>query len=123
MTTDIGVIASVAKQSRCARLRAIDFDLGPKIRISCLFSAAPPKIGGAGLRASASAAGTPHRRSAGGVEGDGVFEVVEEGAGGLHVGGVEPFGEPAEDWREKGDRLLRPALLSAQAGEARRGAQ
>src|SRR6266404_4341128 len=47
----------------------------------------------------------------------------EEGAGGFEVGGVEAFGEPAEDWGEQGGRLLRPALLAAQAGEARCGAQ
>jgi hypothetical protein len=41
----------------------------------------------------------------------------------LQVGGVEAFGEPAEDRGEQGHRLLRPALLSAQAGEARGGAQ
>ena len=41
----------------------------------------------------------------------------------LQIGGVEAFGEPAEDRGEEGDRLLRPALLSAQAGEARGGAQ
>ena len=75
--------------------------------------------------------GIPERRQrptspsplAGGVEGGGVFEVVEEGAGGLQVGGVEAFGEPAEDRGEQGDHLLRAALLAAQAGEARRGAQ
>ena len=51
------------------------------------------------------------------------FEVGEEGAGGFEVGGVEAFGEPGEDRGEEGDRLLRPALLSAQAGEARGTAQ
>src|SRR5260370_9021015 len=66
----------------------------------------------------------PQRRpSAGGFEGGGVFEVGEEGAGGLQVGGVEAFGEPAEDRGEQGGRLLRPALLAAQAGEARGGPQ
>ena len=47
----------------------------------------------------------------------------EEGAGGFEVGGVEAFGEPAEDWGEQCDCLFAPALVSAQAGEARRGAQ
>ena len=43
-------------------------------------------------------------------------EVVEEGLGLFEVGGVEAFLEPAEDWGEQCDRLLRPALLSAQTG-------
>jgi hypothetical protein len=50
-------------------------------------------------------------------------QVGEEGAGGLQIGNVEAFGEPTEDRGEQGDRLLRPALLPAQAGEARCGAQ
>ena len=53
-----------------------------------------------------------------GFESGGVFEVVEEGAGGPQAGGVETFGKPGVDWGEQGDRLLLPALLSAQAGEA-----
>jgi len=52
------------------------------------------------------------------VDGGGVFEVVEEGSGGLQVGGIEAFGEPGVEWGEQGSRLLRPALLSPQAGEA-----
>ncbi len=35
---------------------------------------------------------------------------------------VEAFGEPAEDWGEKGNRLFAPALLPAQASEAHRTA-
>jgi hypothetical protein len=35
----------------------------------------------------------------------------------------DSFGEPAEDRGEEGDRLLRPALLPTQAGEAHRAAQ
>src|ERR1700730_17603287 len=50
-------------------------------------------------------------------------QFVEQRLGLLQVGGVEAFGEPAEDGGEEGDRLLRPALLPAQAGEAHRGAQ
>ena len=46
----------------------------------------------------------------------------EESAGGLQIGGVEAFGEPAEGWGEQGGGLLRPALLPAQAGEAHGGA-
>src|SRR5208283_2071199 len=49
--------------------------------------------------------------------------LVEEGAGGLQIGGVEAFGKPAEDWSEQCDRLLPPVLLSAQAGEAHSTAQ
>jgi hypothetical protein len=51
------------------------------------------------------------------------FEAGEEGAGGLQIGGVEAFGEPGVNRGEEGDRLLRPTLLAAQAGEAHRGAQ
>jgi exonuclease SbcC len=47
-------------------------------------------------------------------------QLVEQRLGVLEVGGVEAFGEPAEDRGEEGDRLLRPALLAAQAGEAHR---
>src|SRR5438105_1205977 len=47
----------------------------------------------------------------------------EEGAGGSQIGGVEAFGKPAEDRSEQGHRLLGPALLAAQAGEAHRAAQ
>src|SRR5207248_4695765 len=50
-------------------------------------------------------------------------QFVEQRLGLFEIGGVEAFGEPAEDWGEEGERLLRPALLSAQAGEARCGAQ
>src|SRR5271166_7101517 len=50
-------------------------------------------------------------------------QFVEQRLGVLEVGGVEAFGEPAEDRGEEGGRLLRPALLSAQAGEAHGGAQ
>ena len=50
-------------------------------------------------------------------------QFVEQRLGLLEVGGVEAFGEPGVDRGEEGDRLLRPALLSAQAGEARCGAQ
>jgi hypothetical protein len=40
-------------------------------------------------------------------------QVVEQRLGLFEVGGVEAFGKPAEDRGEQGDRLLRPALLSA----------
>ena len=50
-------------------------------------------------------------------------QVVEQRLGLFEVGGIEAFGKPAEDWGEQGSRLLRPALLSAQAGEAHRTAQ
>jgi hypothetical protein len=51
------------------------------------------------------------------------FEFIQQHAGGLQVGGVEAFGEPAEDRGEEGRPLLLPALLAAQAGEARGAAQ
>src|SRR5208283_3806414 len=50
-------------------------------------------------------------------------QFVEQRLGLFEVGGVEAFGEPAEDRGEQGGRLLRPALLAAQAGEAHPGAQ
>jgi len=43
-------------------------------------------------------------------------QFVEQRLGVLEVGRVEAFGKPAEDRGEQGDRLLLPALLSAQAG-------
>jgi hypothetical protein len=54
-----------------------------------------------------------------GFESSGAFEVGEEGAGGLQVGGVEAFGEPGVNRGEQGDRLLRPALLAARLIAAR----
>ena len=45
-------------------------------------------------------------------------QLVEQRLGLFEVGGVEAFGKPGVDWGEQGDRLLLPALLSAQAGEA-----
>src|SRR6516164_5449359 len=50
-------------------------------------------------------------------------QFVEQRLGLFQVGGVEAFGEPAEDWGEQGDCLLPPALLSPQAGEAHSTAQ
>src|SRR6202040_432803 len=50
-------------------------------------------------------------------------QLIEQRLGLFEVGGIEAFGEPAEDWGEQGGRLLRPALLAAQAGEACRAAQ
>ena len=50
-------------------------------------------------------------------------QVVEQHLGLFEVSGIEPFGKPAEDWGEQCDRLFAPALLLAQAGEARCGAQ
>ena len=69
----------------------------------------------------------PQRRLIGGylsLRGNGrLGQLVEQRLGLFEVGRVEAFGEPAEDWGEQGDRLLRPGLLSAQAGEAHRAAQ
>ena len=39
-------------------------------------------------------------------------EFVEQGAGGLQIGGVDAFLEPTEDRGEEGDRLLLPAAAS-----------
>ena len=50
-----------------------------------------------GVGVQPAATGQP---SAGGVESGGIFEVVEEGAGGLQVGRIEAFGKPAEDGGE-----------------------
>jgi len=50
-------------------------------------------------------------------------QFVEQHLGLFEVGGIDAFGEPPEDWGEQDSRLLRPALLSAQAGEAHRTAQ
>src|SRR6516225_1389374 len=50
-------------------------------------------------------------------------QFVEQRLGLFEVGGIEAFGKPAEDWGEQGSRLLRPALLPAQAGETHRAAQ
>src|SRR6516164_10662305 len=50
-------------------------------------------------------------------------QFVEQRLGLFQVGGVEAFGKPGVDRGEQGRRLLRPALLLAQAGEARCGAQ
>src|SRR6476659_3348808 len=47
-------------------------------------------------------------------------QFVEQSLGFFEVGGVEAFGEPGEDRGEQCHRLLRPALLLAQAGEAHR---
>jgi hypothetical protein len=45
-------------------------------------------------------------------------QFIEQRLGLFEVSGIEAFGKPAEDGGEQGDRLLRPALVSAQAGEA-----
>jgi hypothetical protein len=50
-------------------------------------------------------------------------ELVEQRLGLFEIGGIEAFGKPAEDWGEQCHRLLRPAPLSPQAGEADRTAQ
>src|SRR6267378_4835906 len=50
-------------------------------------------------------------------------QFVEQRLGLFEIGGVEAFGEPVEDRGEQCHRLLRPALLLAQAGEAHRAAQ
>jgi hypothetical protein len=42
----------------------------------------------------------------------GLSEFVEQGAGGLQIGGVDAFLEPTEDRGEEGDRLLLPAAAS-----------
>ena len=39
-------------------------------------------------------------------------EFVEQGAGGVQIGGVNAFLEPTEDRGEEGDRLLLPAAAS-----------
>ena len=48
---------------------------------------------------------------------------IEQRLGLFEVGGVEAFGEPGVDRGAQGGRLLRPALLAAQAGKAHRTAQ
>jgi len=50
-------------------------------------------------------------------------QFVEQRLGLFEVGRIEAFGKPAEDWGEQCRRLLRPPLLSAQAGEAHRAAE
>jgi len=51
------------------------------------------------------------------------LEPVEEGLGGAEVLGVEALGEPPVDIGERAPRVLAPALVAPQAGEARRRAQ
>ena len=50
-------------------------------------------------------------------------QFVEQRLGLFEVGGIEAFGKPGVDRGEQGSRLLRPALLPAQAREAHDTAQ
>jgi hypothetical protein len=50
-------------------------------------------------------------------------QFVEQRLGLFEIGGIEPLGKPAVDWGEQRHRLFAPALLAAQAGEARRAEQ
>jgi hypothetical protein len=52
-----------------------------------------------------------------------VFEFIEQRPGLFEIGGSEAFGKPAVDRREQIAGFAQPALLSAQAGEARCAAQ